>query len=73
MPLYRAVSGRLMQILQRYADAFEEASIDEAYLDVSSLETFAAARQRMTELKAEIHDLEGLGCSVGTSASLPTN
>jgi DNA polymerase IV (DinB-like DNA polymerase) len=65
MPLYRAVSGRIMQILQRYADAFEEASIDEAYLDVSSLENFAAARERMTRLKGEIRDREELGCSVG--------
>src|SRR4026208_2306986 len=65
MPLYREVSGRLMQILQRYGDAFEEASIDEAYLDLSSLENFTAARQRMTQLKREIRDLEGLGCSVG--------
>jgi len=65
MPLYREVSGRIMQILQRYADAFEEASIDEAYLDVSSLENFAAARERMTRLKGEIRDREGLGCSVG--------
>src|SRR5258705_150277 len=47
MPLYREVSGRIMLILQRYADAFEEASIDEAHLDVSSLENFAAALQRM--------------------------
>ena len=65
MSLYREVSGRIMQILQRHADAFEEASIDEAYLDVSSLETFAAAQQRMIRLKDEIRDLEGLGCSVG--------
>jgi DNA polymerase IV (DinB-like DNA polymerase) len=65
MPLYREVSGRLMQILRRHADAFEEASIDEAYLDVSSAENFPAARQRMTQLKDEIRDREGLGCSVG--------
>lgn len=65
MSLYREVSGRIMQILQRYAEAFEEASIDEAYLDVSSLENFAAARQRMTRLKSEIRDIEGLGCSIG--------
>ena len=65
MPLYREVSGRIMQILQRYTDAFEEASIDEAYLDVSSLENFDTARQRMTQLKGEIRDREGLGCSVG--------
>jgi DNA polymerase IV (archaeal DinB-like DNA polymerase) len=65
MPLYREVSGRIMQILQRYSDAFEEASIDEAYLDVSFLEDFATARQRMTLLKEEIRDREGIGCSVG--------
>src|SRR5262245_1152302 len=65
MPLYREVSGRIMQILERYADAFEEASIDEAYLDVSSRETFAAARELMTRLKQEIRGTEGIGCSVG--------
>ena len=65
MGLYREVSGRIMQILQRYADAYEEASIDEAYLDLSSLENFAIARERMLRLKGDIRDREGLGCSVG--------
>ena len=65
MGLYREVSGRIMEILQRYADAFEEASIDEAYLDLSSLENFAIARERMLRLKGDIRDREGLGCSVG--------
>jgi DNA polymerase IV (DinB-like DNA polymerase) len=65
MPLYREVSGRIMQILQCSADAFEEASIDEAYLDVSSRDNFAAATEQMAQLKAEIREQEGLGCSVG--------
>src|SRR5262245_48214847 len=65
MPLYHEVSSRIMKILESYADAFEEASIDEAYLDVSSLETFTAARERMALLKREIRDREGLGCSIG--------
>jgi nucleotidyltransferase/DNA polymerase involved in DNA repair len=65
MPLYREVSGRIMQILQRCADASEEASIDEAYLDVSSRNNFAAATEQMAQLKAEIREREGLGCSVG--------
>jgi DNA polymerase IV (DinB-like DNA polymerase) len=65
MPLYREVSGRIMQILQRYSDLFEEASIDEAYLDLSSLQSFPAARERMTRLKGEIREREGLGCSIG--------
>ena len=65
MPVYREVSGRIMQILQLFSSAFEEASIDEAYLDVSSLESFAAAADRMTRLKVAIREREGLGCSVG--------
>jgi nucleotidyltransferase/DNA polymerase involved in DNA repair len=65
MPLYREVSGRIMQIVQSYADVFEEASIDEAYLDVSSSANFAAAQSRVTKLKGEIREREGLGCSVG--------
>jgi nucleotidyltransferase/DNA polymerase involved in DNA repair len=64
-PLYREVSGRIMQILERSADAFEEASIDEAYLDVSSRGSFPAAIEHMTRLKAEIREKEELGCSVG--------
>src|SRR5215468_6226773 len=63
--LYRDVSARIMQIFERAADAFEEASIDEAYLDVSSRENFPAAIEHMTNLKAEIREKEGLGCSFG--------
>jgi DNA polymerase IV (archaeal DinB-like DNA polymerase) len=65
MPLYREVSGRIMGILQNYADASEEASIDEAYLDVSSLESFTAAAEHTKRLKADIRKREGLGCSIG--------
>ena len=63
--LYREVSARIMQIFERSADAFEEASIDEAYLDVSSRGNFPAAIEHMTKLKAEIREKEGLGCSFG--------
>src|SRR5712692_7774227 len=41
--LYRKVSERIMEVLAAHADAFQGAGIDEAYLDVSSLETFEAA------------------------------
>jgi DNA polymerase IV (DinB-like DNA polymerase) len=63
--LYREVSGRIMAIAAQWADAFEEASIDEAYLDVSSLGDFARAEARARALKAEILEREGLTCSVG--------
>ncbi len=64
-PLYREVSQRIMAILAKGADAFEEASIDEAYLDLSSLADFAKAEAHAKALKREILDCEGLTSSVG--------
>ena len=63
--LYSEVSARVMAILASAGDAFEEASIDEAYLDLSSLESFEAAVERARALKREIAEREGLTCSVG--------
>jgi DNA polymerase IV (DinB-like DNA polymerase) len=63
--LYREVSARIMAILAAHADLFEEASIDEAYLDLSSFGAFPAAVARARALKAEIARREGLTCSVG--------
>jgi DNA polymerase IV (DinB-like DNA polymerase) len=64
-PLYREVSARIMALLARDADAFEEASIDEAYVDLSSLGSLDAAIDRARRLKAEVARQEGLTCSVG--------
>ena len=63
--LYSEVSERVMAILASGGDAFEEASIDEAYLDLSSLASFEAAVERARALKREIAEREGLTCSVG--------
>ena len=63
--LYETVSSRIMQILERFSDTLEEASIDEAYLDVSSVHSFADAKINMATLKNEITEREGLGCSIG--------
>jgi nucleotidyltransferase/DNA polymerase involved in DNA repair len=63
--LYVEVSGRIMGFLATQADAFEEASIDEAYLDLSSRGTLEAAAAHALALKAEIARREGLTCSVG--------
>src|SRR5262245_58462660 len=63
--LYRAVSGRIMAIAARGADAFEAASIDEAYLDISSLGDVARAVLHTRAVKAEILEREGLTCSAG--------
>jgi len=63
--LYVEVSGRVMAILAPGGDLFEEASIDEAYLDLSCLGTFEAAVERVQALKREVAEREGLTCSVG--------
>ena len=63
--LYRAVSARIMALAAAGADAFEGASIDEAYLDLSSLGEWDRARDHVMELKARILAAEGLTCSAG--------
>ena len=62
---YREVSDRIMAIAARGADAFEEASIDEAFLDLSSLGEFERAAAHARSVKAEVLEREGLTCSVG--------
>jgi len=62
---YREVSGRIMAIIAQGVDAFEEASIDEAYVDLSSLGELERAQGHARRLKGEILDREGLICSVG--------
>ena len=63
--LYREVSHRIMSIIARGADAFEEASIDEAYLDLSPLGEMERAEAHARTLKKEVLEAEGLTCSVG--------
>ena len=63
--LYRAVSGRIMSIIAQAADAFEEASIDEAYVDLSSLGDMERGETHARSLKAAILETEGLTCSIG--------
>jgi DNA polymerase IV (archaeal DinB-like DNA polymerase) len=62
---YREVSERLMAIIVRGVDAFEAASIDEAYVDLSSLGDLDQAERHVRGLKAEILAREGLTGSVG--------
>ena len=63
--LYREVSQRIMPVIAQGADAFEEASLDEAYLDLSSLADMERAETHARTLKKEVLEGEGLTCSVG--------
>lgn len=66
IPLYIQVSSRIMNILRSYSEKFESWGLDEAFLDVSSrVENIEQAKELATQIKKEIHEKEGLTCSVG--------
>jgi DNA polymerase IV len=60
--LYRAYSSRAMEIVRSYTPLVEPLSLDEAYLDITSLEKPIRA---MREMVAEIRERTGLSYSVG--------
>lgn len=64
---YKKVSDRVMSILRKQADAFQQVSIDEAYMDVSERTkgSYRAAEKLAAEVKKKIREKEGLTCSIG--------
>ncbi len=62
---YSEVSQRIMAILHRFAPEVEEASIDEAYFDLSFAGSFEAAAEICRKIKAEIKATERLTASIG--------
>jgi DNA polymerase IV (DinB-like DNA polymerase) len=68
-PLYRDVSRRVMEILVRYSGAIHQVSIDEAYLDITPVGSYAAARELALRIKEEIREKEQLTCSIGIGPS----
>ncbi|MFQ5887527.1 MAG: DNA polymerase IV, partial [Candidatus Hydrothermarchaeales archaeon] len=63
---YWSISDRIMGILREYADNFEQVSVDEAFLDVSSkVKDFDGAKRLAVEIKKEVFNKEKLTCSIG--------
>jgi DNA polymerase IV (archaeal DinB-like DNA polymerase) len=64
---YRIVSDRIMGILRSKSEKFEQTSVDEAYLDVTSKTqgNYDAAEMLGKEIKQEILSLEKMTCTVG--------
>jgi len=67
MEYYESVSERIMELIRSKGDKFEQSSIDEAYLDVTTKDgaDFQIAKEIGTEIKAEILSIEKLTCTVG--------
>jgi DNA polymerase IV (DinB-like DNA polymerase) len=66
--LYESASRGVMEILSTYSDRVEQVSIDEAYLDLTSLGSFDAARKVGEQIKDEIKKKVGLTCSIGIAS-----
>jgi DNA polymerase IV (DinB-like DNA polymerase) len=64
---YEQISNTMMSALRGYADSFEQTSIDEAYLDVTSKVngSFEAARTLAEKMKREVKNAVGITFSVG--------
>ena len=67
-PYYERVSAEIMVTLRSYAENFEQVSIDEAYLDVSSIiKAEDSAAQYAREIASAIKAKTALSCSIGIS------
>ncbi len=65
---YGRVSDQVMRVLEEFADAFEQVSIDEAYLDVSKkARSFSKAKVLAGRIKGALKERTGLTCSIGIS------
>lgn len=69
---YGATSENVMNILREFADRFEQASIDEAYLDVTTRTDWTNVHPYAMALKKAVLDREGLTCSVGVAPNKST-
>jgi DNA polymerase IV (archaeal DinB-like DNA polymerase) len=66
--LYERVSEEVMATLKSFADKFEQASIDEAFLDVTSRAKDEDSASRVaTMVKKAVREKHGLTCSIGVA------
>jgi DNA polymerase IV (DinB-like DNA polymerase) len=65
MRKYARVSQRIMEMLRRFAPHIEQASIDEAYLDLNFTGSYEQAEALCRRIKEAIRAAEGLTASIG--------
>ncbi len=66
---YGNVSRVVMGIVGRYASTVEQASVDEAYFDLSHCRTWGDAEAVCRRIKRDIVEAERLTCSIGLAAN----
>ncbi len=64
---YKEVSDRIMEIYRKYAERFEQVSIDEAYIDVTKAckGRFEKAMEIAEKIRKEVKEAAGVTCTVG--------
>jgi DNA polymerase IV (DinB-like DNA polymerase) len=65
MERYAEVSAHVMETLRRFVFLVEQASIDEAYFDLSSCESYTLAEDICRQVKRAIREEERLTASIG--------
>lgn len=66
MKLYKRESGFVMRILESFSDEFVQASVDEAYLDLSSFsEKFSSLEEMGRFIQDAVYKETKLSCSIG--------
>jgi len=64
----KEISHQVMEILQKYSPVFQQASVDEAYLDMSDcVQSEKEAWEIAHQIKAEVKETTGVTCSVGVA------
>ena len=67
MNLYIKVSQQIFKLAQKYSKLLEQMSVDEGYLDLSKLTSFAKAKQVGERLRKAVYKQEQLTVSVGVA------
>jgi DNA polymerase-4 len=66
MPRYKEVSGTIMKILEDFTPLVEPVSIDEAFLDITGMESLLGKPEQIArKIKDRIYSETSLTCSIG--------
>jgi DNA polymerase-4 len=69
--VFEAVSAAVMEIFARVTPVMEAISLDEAFLEVSgATRRLGSPRQIAEQIRSQIHDEQGITCSVGVASSI---